>query len=96
MLIFEGCSLPINYLLTGFSPKYLFLYPSSKTTDNSAPIQSANGVANHTPLIPNMRGSAIRNTVSRANVRINDRIADTLPFERAVNTADVNMHIPLP
>ena len=57
-------------------------------------IPSATGTASHTPVIPQMRGSSRMPPVSRPNVRRNERTADSFPFDRAVNIADVKLFKP--
>ena len=55
---------------------------------------SAAGTASHTPAIPQIRGSNRMPPASRPNVRKKERIADTFPFDNAVNIADVKLFKP--
>ncbi len=57
-------------------------------------IPSAIGTASHTPVIPQMCGSRRIPPASSPNVRRNERTADTLPFDKAVNIADVKLFSP--
>ena len=52
---------------------------------------SAIGIANHTPVTFKNLGSIKRKTVINPNVRRKDIIADTFPFDNAVNRAEENI-----
>lgn len=54
---------------------------------------SAAGTASHTPVTPIRSGSVSNNTVINPNVRRNDRTADDVPSDNAVNAAEVKMFI---
>ena len=62
--------------------------------DTTNIIPSAAGTASHTPVIPQIRGSNRIPPASRPNVRKKERIADTFPFDNAVNIADVKLFKP--
>ena len=49
---------------------------------------SAMGIANHTPVTSKNLGSIKRKAVINPNVRKKDIIADTFPFDNAVNKAE--------
>lgn len=55
---------------------------------------SAIGTASHTPVTPKKLGNISNSTVSNPKVRRNDKIADSFPFDNAVNVADVKMFSP--
>ena len=57
-------------------------------------IPSAIGTAIHIPITPKIRGSTMMPEASRTKVLRKDRAADTLPFDSAVNMADVKMLVP--
>ena len=52
------------------------------------------GTASHTPVTPKRLGRVSNSTVINPNVRKNDRIADSFPFDNAVNTAEVKIFNP--
>lgn len=52
---------------------------------------SAVGIASHIPSTPINKGRSIIAPDIKTNVLINDIIAETLPFERAVNIAEAKM-----
>ena len=53
-------------------------------------ISSAVGTASHTPVTPKTLGNVKSSTVISPNVRRNDKIADSFPFDNAVNAAIVS------
>ena len=53
------------------------------------------GPAIHAPAIPMIFGNVSSPTTINKNVLKNDIVADTAPFENAVNNADENMLIPV-
>ena len=57
-------------------------------------ISSAAGTASHTPVTPKRAGSISSSTVISPNVRRKDRIADSFPFDNAVNMAEVKIFSP--
>ncbi len=57
-------------------------------------VPSAIGTASHTPVIPQIRGNRRIPPASSPNVRINERAAETFPFDKAVNIADVKLFKP--
>ena len=57
-------------------------------------ISSAIGTASHTPVTPKTFGNVSNSTVISPKVRRNDKIADSFPFDNAVNVAEVKMFIP--
>ena len=57
-------------------------------------ISSAIGTANHTPVTPKTFGNVSNNTVISPKVRRNDKIADSFPFDKAVNVAEVKIFSP--
>ena len=57
-------------------------------------ISSAVGTASHTPVTPKTLGNVKSSTVISPNVRRNDKIADSFPFDNAVNAAEVKMFSP--
>ena len=52
------------------------------------------GIANHTPVTSQNWGSIKIKAVINPNVRKKDIIADTFPFDNAVNIADVKLFKP--
>lgn len=52
------------------------------------------GIANHTPVTSKNLGSIKRKAVINPNVRKKEIIADTFPFDNAVNIADVKLFKP--
>lgn len=57
-------------------------------------IPSATGTASQIPVNPHILGKSNIPPASKPNVRKNDRIAETFPFDNAVNIDDVNMFRP--
>ena len=57
-------------------------------------ISSAIGTASHTPVTPKKLGNVSNSTVISPKVRRNDKIADSFPFDNAVNVAEVKMFSP--
>ena len=57
-------------------------------------ISSAIGTASHTPVTPKTFGNVSNSTVISPKVRKNDKIADSFPFDNAVNVAEVKMFSP--
>ncbi|CCL27656.1 hypothetical protein BN175_2300005 [Clostridioides difficile T23] len=55
---------------------------------------SALGTANHIPFIFNIFGSINKPIVINPNVRRKDNIAETLPFDNAVNIDEVKILYP--
>ena len=58
-------------------------------------VASATGSASQTPFIRQKYGKIISAAETNKNVRQNDKTADTLPLEYAVNKADAKMFIPI-
>ena len=54
-------------------------------------ISSAVGTASHTPITPKTLGNVSSSTVISPKVRRNDKIADSFPFDNAVNAAEVKI-----
>ena len=54
-----------------------------------AAASSARGTASQLPVTPPSRGNSKRPMVTKTRVHRKDRMAETLPFDRAVNIADV-------
>lgn len=52
-------------------------------------ISSAIGIASHTPVTPKIFGNVESSTIISPKVRMNDKIADSFPFDNAVNVAEV-------
>ena len=57
-------------------------------------LSSAIGTASHTPVTPKRFGNVSNSTVISPKVRRNDKIADSFPFDNAVNMAEVKMFNP--
>lgn len=57
-------------------------------------ISSAIGTASHTPVTPKIFGNVKSSTVISPKVRRKDKIADSFPFETAVNMAEVKIFSP--
>ena len=57
-------------------------------------ISSAIGTASHTPVTPKRLGNVSSNIVISPKVRRNDKIADSFPFDNAVNVAEVKIFSP--
>ena len=55
---------------------------------------SAKGTASHTPSMPHICGKIVMPMVKNPKVLKNDKAADILPLDRAVNIADVKIFIP--
>ncbi len=55
---------------------------------------SAIGIANHTPVTPKNPGKTKRKIKINPNVRKKDIIAETLPFDNAVNKAEAKILLP--
>ena len=53
------------------------------------------GTASHTPITPKMLGNVSNSTVINPKVRRNERMADSFPFDNAVNVAEVKIFSPL-
>ena len=63
--------------------------------ETASPRPSANGTAIHIPIELRTSGKISSPQTKKTNVRPKDIIADTMPFEKAVNIADANMLIPI-
>lgn len=57
-------------------------------------ISSAIGTASHTPVTPQTFGNVSNSTVINPKVRRNDKIADSFPFDNAVNVAEAKIFSP--
>lgn len=56
---------------------------------------SATGTASQIPFFPIMSGNVINDIIKNTNVLNRDKKPEILPFENAVNNADVNILIPV-
>ena len=72
----------------------LFSVPIKKTSATIMVISSAVGTASHTPVTPKISGNVSNSTVISPKVRRNDKIADSFPFDNAVNVAEVKIFSP--
>lgn len=61
-----------------------------KTTDTNTVSSSAKGTAIHIPVTPKKCGSISNPAQIKTNVRSVEIIADTFPFDKAVNAAETN------
>lgn len=57
-------------------------------------ISSAIGIASHTPVTLKIFGNIESSTIISPKVRRNDKIADSFPFDNAVNVAEVKIFSP--
>lgn len=57
-------------------------------------ISSARGIANQTPVTPKTFGKSIKQIIIHTKVRINEIIADTFPFDKAVKSEDAKIFTP--
>ena len=55
---------------------------------------SAIGTASHTPVTPKILGRVSNSTGINPNVRRNDKIADNVPLDNAVNIAEAKIFNP--
>ena len=73
---------------------YFFLYLIIKKIATKKVNTSAIGTANQTPVTPRNTGRTNNPIIINPNVLKNEIVADTFPFDKAVNIEDVKIFIP--
>ena len=70
------------------------MYFHKKIRESKNVRNSATGTASQTPVRPNKFGKVNKHTTIQKNVLENDRIAERVPSESAVNNEEANRFVP--
>ena len=85
----------IFFVIFSYFPRYRSLFFTASTTDTIKPASSATGTAHQIPAAPKIIGNRIMEPARNKKVRAKDMIADAIPLDNAVNTADAKIPMPL-